>query len=1152
MKNRLPIFLALVWVCGALTCALAQSPYNIYFGDFHSQTWYSDGNKEQDTNTYKKPVAKAITYARDNANDMDFLGVSDHNHHESSDLHMNLGYWRAGNAEADSMNQDGVFVGMYGQEWGTIGGGGHVLVYGTNKLFGWEAGNYDVYVQKSNYSMLFDSVKKYGGFCYFAHPQSTDYSGIFSNALNAAWDSVVVGTAMKNGPALDASYTETDPSSTDYTSRYHDLLRQGYHVAPCANQDNHYTNFGHLNQQRTAVLATSLTRANVVEALRHRRAYATEDHNLQLRFEVGAHQMGEKFTMSGSVPLRVKVVEPDGDAMSTIELRYGVPGSGSVPTALASVAGQDSLVVSQPQPIGTTYYYYAYVRETNGREAWSAPMWITVTQLSAPAQFSQLSPANSSAGQEISGTLTWQASSGAVQYDVYLATDTAFSTPVSANQAGISYSYSGLTYGASYFWKVVAKNDSGQVTASGAPWSFVTHGPPPGGFMMVSPPNSATSLLLSGMLNWNSSPNAASYDVYLDQVNPPSVRADSNLADTSAAYDGLLPGTTYYWKVVAKNPNGSVAASNAVSSFTTANVPLPPSNAAVDNVTTNSILFHWTDVATDESGYRIYRSLAPGGPFAQIGTDLPQNSVSFTDTGLQVDQRCYYRIVPFNGQGEGGFIGLNRSTLAAPPGQPLLSNASYRSVNITLDPGPNPSTTQFSIAGGCDSTQLFVQQDGTLGPLPVWRTMAGWGGGSGLLANRLHQCLQYTFAVTGRNGDSVLTSPGAEASQTLACFSTARTVGGGWEIVSLPVGETGSALASSFPNARSKAFSYQGGYVGNENLVRNAGYWIKFDSSAMYEFAGDPDIEDSIPVVGGWNLIGSTSVAVDVAAIQSEPAGILNSPFFGYDGAYAIADSLRPVNGYWVKAKGSGKLVLSSLSGSAPLAAKQAANLPEPPNIFVFEDQLGHRQALSIGEADARSESGYTHEVPPVPPPEAFDVRFQSQRSAETLRDRGIPTQRFPVALQTGGHSVKLSWRIEEKQDRRFRLLSDAKNIVLPASGSTQLSSGTRRIVIEVQNSQSQPLPSEFALHQNYPNPFNPSTSIRYDLPVESRVSLTVYNLLGIMVAKLVDEVQPAGYHVVLWEPAEASGIYLYRVEATGTENSSQSFRGVKRMVIVR
>ncbi|HEV8539072.1 MAG TPA: hypothetical protein VGR15_09170, partial [Bacteroidota bacterium] len=221
MKNRLRLLCALVCAMLSFAQLQAQTSYNIYFGDFHTQTWYSDGNQDQNPATYTVPVARAITYARDVAGNMDFLGVSDHNHNES--LNMTMAYWVQGNHEADSVNQDGVFVGMRGQEWGVISGGGHVLVYGTDKLFGWNPGVYNVYVQKSNYGMLFDSLKKYGGFGYLAHPQSDDYSGIFTNAYNASWDSVVVGVALKNGPATSTNTSETNPSSTDYTSRYHDL-----------------------------------------------------------------------------------------------------------------------------------------------------------------------------------------------------------------------------------------------------------------------------------------------------------------------------------------------------------------------------------------------------------------------------------------------------------------------------------------------------------------------------------------------------------------------------------------------------------------------------------------------------------------------------------------------------------------------------------------------------------------------------------------------------------------------------------------------------------------------------------------------------------------------------------------------------------------
>jgi hypothetical protein len=75
--------------------------------------------------------------------------------------------------------------------------------------------------------------------------------------------------------------------------------------------------------------------------------------------------------------------------------------------------------------------------------------------------------------------------------------------------------------------------------------------------------------------------------------------------------------------------------------------------------------------------------------------------------------------------------------------------------------------------------------------------------------------------------------------------------------------------------------------------------------------------------------------------------------------------------------------------------------------------------------------------------------------------------------------------------------------------------------------------PEEFSLHQNYPNPFNPSTTINYDLPKESRVSLKVFDTLGREVATLVNEDQKAGYKSTVWNGAGlASGIYYYRLQA--------------------
>jgi len=78
-------------------------------------------------------------------------------------------------------------------------------------------------------------------------------------------------------------------------------------------------------------------------------------------------------------------------------------------------------------------------------------------------------------------------------------------------------------------------------------------------------------------------------------------------------------------------------------------------------------------------------------------------------------------------------------------------------------------------------------------------------------------------------------------------------------------------------------------------------------------------------------------------------------------------------------------------------------------------------------------------------------------------------------------------------------------------------------------------IPQQYQLFQNYPNPFNPSTTIRYDIPELSFVSLTVYNSLGQEISSLVQESQPAGSYAVPFDGAKlASGVYYYRLSANG------------------
>ena len=78
-------------------------------------------------------------------------------------------------------------------------------------------------------------------------------------------------------------------------------------------------------------------------------------------------------------------------------------------------------------------------------------------------------------------------------------------------------------------------------------------------------------------------------------------------------------------------------------------------------------------------------------------------------------------------------------------------------------------------------------------------------------------------------------------------------------------------------------------------------------------------------------------------------------------------------------------------------------------------------------------------------------------------------------------------------------------------------------------------LPERFTLEQNYPNPFNPTTTIEYQLPNAGQVILTVSNLRGEEITRLIDKHQPAGKYQVLWNASHSSsGIYFYRLQSDG------------------
>jgi hypothetical protein len=95
-----------------------------------------------------------------------------------------------------------------------------------------------------------------------------------------------------------------------------------------------------------------------------------------------------------------------------------------------------------------------------------------------------------------------------------------------------------------------------------------------------------------------------------------------------------------------------------------------------------------------------------------------------------------------------------------------------------------------------------------------------------------------------------------------------------------------------------------------------------------------------------------------------------------------------------------------------------------------------------------------------------------------------------------------------------------------------------------------QKLPAEFRLSQNYPNPFNPATTIKFDLPEASHVSLVIYDVLGRKVAELENGVKEAGYHSATWNATDvSSGIYFARFALRETQGAARINRTLKLIV---
>lgn len=360
-------------------------------------------------------------------------------------------------------------------------------------------------------------------------------------------------------------------------------------------------------------------------------------------------------------------------------------------------------------------------------------------------------------------------------------------------------------------------------------------------------------------------------------------------------------------------------------------------------------------------------------------------------------------------------------------------------------------------------------------------------------------------------------------------------VKGDWNIISVPLITEDMSVSNLFPSASSSAFSFQDGYITVDTLETGVGYWIKFEEDEQIQIYGLTQ-EDIVSVQTGWNIIGVLKKDIPVNQLTSTPTGIIATYFFGYNDGYYIADTLKSGQGYWVRITQDGVL---NLNGSSLKKLEEEiqpiAELSEDFGKINVADNEGNSVTLYAAEVETNLN---LFELPPLPPSGAFDVRYSSGRMLENLNNEQIiqiRSKNYPVTIKALGIDLTIRDVINGKI-----LNAELKN------GEELKITDSRITAVEVLGKVINGVPVSYELYQNYPNPFNPVTTIKFALPKESNVNISIYNILGELVTTLVNGQMKAGYYEYEFNASQfSSGVYIYRIKA---DNFIQS----KKMTLMK
>ncbi len=323
---------------------LMGNELNLYFGNPHSHTSYSDGTGFPE---------EAYSFAKE-VPDLDFLAVTDHAYYFAQKLPDGRDKLAA-TIEAAKEASSQLFAAFAGFEW-TATGTGHINVYGTSD---WTDR------VKSDLWDLYDWVIERGAVGQFNHPVRD-----FGDNFKEFQYSPEADLCMNLIEVGNGNWWENDTIIDEMFSAYIDALGKGWHVGATLGQDNHKPNWGVANDSRTVVYATDLSEESILEAFMKRRTYATEDNNIKIHFSTEEAFMGDIVYDVDQAELRILIEDTAHDPLETVKI---FSRDGLFAKFLVDSHELDLRIRAN---IETGFqYFFIYVRGSDGEEAVSSPIW---------------------------------------------------------------------------------------------------------------------------------------------------------------------------------------------------------------------------------------------------------------------------------------------------------------------------------------------------------------------------------------------------------------------------------------------------------------------------------------------------------------------------------------------------------------------------------------------------------------------------------------------------------------------------------------------------------------------------------------------------------------------------------------------------------